>query len=209
MIGGIFIGSGEARQYGGNLSLIVSLARQAGQALDRAQLFERERASVGRLRKLQAVTAALSQAVTVEDVSRTCLEHATTGVGALAGLVVLRGHGEDAALDRVSVVSAIGLEGPDGEIPAAAEEPIAASLRGGRPASFDDGWIAFPLASGALALQLPVERRSRMQIANGCSPSSARASRPSTAPDATRPSAGSRRRCNAASSRSACRRSAA
>ena len=112
VIGGIFIGSGEARQYGGNLSLIVSLARQAGQALDRAQLFERERASVGRLRKLQAVTAALSQAVTVEDVSRTCLEHATTGVGALAGLVVLRGHGVDAALDRVSVVSAIGLEGP-------------------------------------------------------------------------------------------------
>ena len=37
----------------------------------------------------------------VEDVSRTCLEHATTGVGALAGLVVLRGHGVDAALDRV------------------------------------------------------------------------------------------------------------
>ena len=93
VIGGIFIGSAEARQYGGNLSLIISLARQAGQALDRAQLFERERASVGRLRKLQAVTAALSQAVTVEDVSRTCLEHATTGVGALAGLVVLRGHG--------------------------------------------------------------------------------------------------------------------
>ena len=155
VIGGIFIGSGEARQYGGNLSLIVSLARQAGQALDRAQLFERERASVGRLRKLQAVTAALSQAVTVEDVSRTCLEHATTGVGALAGLVVLRGHGVDAALDRVSVVSAIGLEGPDGEIPAEAEGPITACLRGGRPASLNDGWIALPLASGALALQLP------------------------------------------------------
>ena len=155
VIGGIFIGSGEARQYGDNLNLIVSLARQAGQALDRAYLFERERASVGRLRKLQAVTAALSQAVTVEDVSRTCLEHATTGVGALAGLVVLRGHGEDAALDRVSIVSAIGLEGPDGEIPAAAEQPITASLRAGRPSSVDDSWIAFPLASGALALQLP------------------------------------------------------
>ena len=155
VIGGIFIGSGEARQYGDNLNLIVSLARQAGQALDRAYLFERERASVGRLRKLQAVTAALSQAVTVEDVSRTCLEHATTGVGALAGLVVLRGHGEDAALDRVSIVSAIGLEGPDGEIPAAAEQPITASLRAGRPSSVDGSWIAFPLASGALALQLP------------------------------------------------------
>ena len=50
----------------------------------------------------------------------------------------------------VSVVSAIGLEGPDGEIPDGAEKPIAASLRAGRPASSDDGWTAFPLASGAL-----------------------------------------------------------
>lgn len=154
VIGGIFIGSSEARQYGGNLSLIFSLARQAGQALDRAQLFERERASVDRLRKLQAVTAALSQAVTVEDVSRTCLEHATTAVGARAGLVVLRGHGDDAAVDRVAVVASIGLDGPDGEIPEAAAEPIAASLRGARPVTFDDGWIAFPLASGALVLEL-------------------------------------------------------
>ena len=167
VIGGIFIGAGEARQYGGNLSLIISLARQAGQALDRAQLFERERASVGRLRKLQAVTAALSQAVTVEDVSRTCLEHATTGVGALAGVVVLRGHGDEAAIDRVAVISAIGLEGPDGEIPAAAEKPIAASLRGGPPVSFDEGWIAFPLASGALRSAARLDegdlgRRSRM-----------------------------------------------
>ena len=158
VIGGIFIGSGEARQYGGNLSLIVSLARQAGQALDRAQLFERERASVDRLRKLQAVTAALSQAVTVQDVSRTCLEHATTGVGARAGLVVLRGHGEDAPVGRVAVVASIGLDGPDGEIPVGAEGPIAASLRGGRPAALDDAWLAFPLASGALVLELPSKK---------------------------------------------------
>ena len=47
-IGGIFIGSAEARHYAGaTSSLIVSLARQAAQALDRAQLFERERASAG------------------------------------------------------------------------------------------------------------------------------------------------------------------
>ena len=43
------------------LSVVESLARQAAQALDRAQLFEREQASADRLRKLQAVTAALSK----------------------------------------------------------------------------------------------------------------------------------------------------
>ena len=91
-IGAIFIGSSQARHYEADLSLIVSLARQAAQALDRALLFERERASAGRLRKLQAVTAALSQAVTLRDVSRTCLEHATRVVDARAGVVVLRGH---------------------------------------------------------------------------------------------------------------------
>ncbi len=158
VIGGIFIGSSEARQYGGNLSLIFSLARQAGQALDRAQLFERERASVGRLRKLQAVTAALSQAVTLEDVSRTCLEHAMTGVGAIAGLVVLRGHGEEVALGGLSVIASIGLEGPDGDIPPQAESPIAASLRGGGSTTLEEGWIAFPLASGALVLELASKR---------------------------------------------------
>ena len=88
----------------------------------------------------------------VEDVSRTCLEHAATGVGAPAGLVVLRGHGDDAALDRV-----VGRLGDR-----ARRRQTARSRRGrgadrgaasgaGRPASFDDGWMAFPLASGALA----------------------------------------------------------
>ncbi len=159
VIGGIFIGSGEARQYGGNLSLIVSLARQAGQALDRAQLFERERASVGRLRKLQAVTAALSQAVTVEDVSRTCLEHAATGVGALAGFVVLRGHGRGCRRSTGSRSSR--RSGSTGPTARSRPRPRSRSRRASepaRPASPDDGWIAFPLASGALALQLPSKR---------------------------------------------------
>ena len=136
MIGGIFIGSGEARQYGENLSLIFSLARQAGQALDRAQLFERERASVGRLRKLQAVTAALSQAVT----ARGREPHLPRARGDRRRRAS-RASSCSAATARmprrpsVGVVASIGLDGPDGEIPAAAEAPIRRSLRGGRPAS--------------------------------------------------------------------------
>jgi hypothetical protein len=47
VIGGIFIGSGEARQYGGNLSLIVSLARQAGRGYTRRSSVATVSASVG------------------------------------------------------------------------------------------------------------------------------------------------------------------
>jgi len=154
-IGGILIGSSEPRPYSADLGLIVSLARQAAQALDRAQLFERERASAGRLRKLQSVTAALSQAVSLAEVSRTCLEHATTGIDAPAGLVVLKHPGAASEASTVTVMAAIGLEGPDGEIPEVAAGSIAACLKSGRPTPVDDGWIAFPLASGALAIRLP------------------------------------------------------
>ena len=134
-IGGIFVGSGEPRRFRADLSLIVGLARQAAQALDRAQLFERERASAGRLLKLQAVTAALSQAVTLEDVSRTCLEHAVTGIGASEGLVVLRRPDGDPDAGTTVVVASIGLEASDEEIPADAAAPIAICDAGpdGRP----------------------------------------------------------------------------
>ena len=152
-IGGIFFDSTEPRRYEDRLRLIVSLARQAAQALDRAQLFERERASAGRLVKLQAVTAALSQAVTLEDVSRTCLEHAVTGIGAAEGLVVLRGAESTPDAGTLSVTASSGLEEAGDRIPDSASAPIAAAIRTGRPASSADGWLALSLASGALAVR--------------------------------------------------------
>lgn len=156
-IGGVVVGSLDTRRYLADPSLGIALARQAAQALDRAQLFERERASASRLRKLQAVTASLSQAVTIADVSRTCLEHAAAGIGASAGLVVLRRPATDRDQGTVAVIAAIGEEGDadatPGEIPEDAAAPIAMCLKRGRPTSSDDGWVAFPLASGALAVQ--------------------------------------------------------
>ena len=86
-------------------SVVVSLARQAAQALDRAQLFQREQASANRLRKLQLVTAALSKAVTAADVSQTCLEFAAAGVEASEALVVLPHE----RFDDLRVVAAVGL----------------------------------------------------------------------------------------------------
>ena len=210
VIGGIFIGSGEARQYGGNLSLIVSLARQAGQALDRAQLFERERASVGRLRKLQAVTAALSQAVTVEDVSRTCLEHATTGRrrprGPRRPPRSRRRRRARPCLRRLGDRA----RGPGRRDPGRgrAGRSRRAFAAAGRPRSTTAGSRS---RSPAVRSRCSCPRAAHL----GCGSRVAahprqpgRAGR-STAPAATRPSAGSPRRCNAASSRSACRRSAA
>ena len=86
-----------------------SLARQAAQALDRAQLFEREQASADRLRKLQAVTAALSQAVTHRrrqpHLPRACggRDRRAEGLVVLAAATGIERH-------RV-VVAAIGLDG--------------------------------------------------------------------------------------------------
>ena len=100
------------------------------------------------------------------------------------GLVVLRGHGEDAALDRVSIVSAIGLEGPDGEIPAAAEQPITASLRaGGPPRSTTLDRV--PARGGALALRLRAQIARLLTLVSQGEQAVDRA-------DATRPSAESR-----------------
>ena len=155
-IGAVFIGSShEIDPNRPDSGVVESLARQAAQALDRAQLFEREQASANRLRKLQQVTAALSNAVTTRDVTRTCLEHAAAGVGAGDGLIVLRRDGSS----RLDVVAAVGLAGDAGEIPPDAADAIAACMRADAPVAAGAGWSAFPLASGALAVRSRLRRQ--------------------------------------------------
>ena len=76
------------------LVVVRRFADQAGLALEQV---ERRRAQeevavrADATRRLQDVTAALSQAATTVDVSNTCLEHALASVGAEAGFVVLTG----------------------------------------------------------------------------------------------------------------------
>ena len=145
----------EPEEALGDLNMVVALARQAAQALDRAQLFEREQKSADRLRKLQAVTVGLSNAISTDDVCRICLAHASEGVGARRGLIVLR----RSDTTRPSIVAATGLDGSPSEIPEGAVTPIADCVRNGRPALSENGWLALPLATGAVAVELPDDRR--------------------------------------------------
>ncbi len=113
------------------LVLARRFADQAGLALE--QIDRREAQALAarqseRTRRLQQVTAALSQAATAVDVSHTCLEHLMGAVGAVAGMVgfVPPGGGE------VELISARGYS--DTELtrwqtfPVTADVPLAAAV---------------------------------------------------------------------------------
>jgi GAF domain-containing protein/anti-sigma regulatory factor (Ser/Thr protein kinase) len=71
------------------LRFVGSLAEEAGEALERARLFEAEQRALRRAARLQEVTARLSRAVTTEDAARAILRAATAGVGAQAAAIAL------------------------------------------------------------------------------------------------------------------------
>jgi GAF domain-containing protein len=154
---------------GEDSDLLLALGGQTAQALERARLLETEQASTFRLQRLQAITAALSGAVTVEDVGRATLREAAAAVGATEGAVVLRSTAD--TVERVAVL------GSGGTTRAQSLEPsLAAVIRTGAPRwelqgapHHDDplargatgrlggGWAALPLAGtngvvGALVL---------------------------------------------------------
>ena len=159
-------------------AVVRRFADQAGLALEQ---LERRRAQgeaavrADATRRLQDVTAALSRATTILDVSNTCLEHALASIGAEAGFVVLKGP-EGAA---VEIITSSGYDddeletwrgfGPEDEVPfaraMASGEPIWA-LSAEEMAGFagvaeprSAGWVSIPLmtrdgAVGALHLSL-------------------------------------------------------
>ena len=71
------------------LRFVGALAEEAGEALERARLFEAEQRALRRAARLQEVTARLSRAVTTEDAARAILRAATAGVGAEAAAIAL------------------------------------------------------------------------------------------------------------------------
>jgi signal transduction histidine kinase len=80
----------EAREFGTGEKLFISaLAGICAQALERARLVESERRARHRAERLQALTAALSAAITTEEVSRASLNEGMRALGAGAGGVVL------------------------------------------------------------------------------------------------------------------------
>jgi GAF domain-containing protein/anti-sigma regulatory factor (Ser/Thr protein kinase) len=64
------------------LRFVEALAQEAGEALERARMFEAEQRALKRAARLQEVTARLARAVTTEDAARAILRGATAGVGA-------------------------------------------------------------------------------------------------------------------------------
>jgi serine phosphatase RsbU (regulator of sigma subunit)/anti-sigma regulatory factor (Ser/Thr protein kinase) len=160
------------------VAIVRRFADQAGLALEqlerrRAQAAAAERAES--TRRLQDVTAALSRATTIVDVSNTCLEHALESVGADAGFVVLRGSEgttveivTSSGYDEEELAAWRGL-GVDDDVPFAraisSGEPVWAfspdemSAYTGAQEPRSSGWATIPLqgrdgARGALHLSL-------------------------------------------------------
>jgi serine phosphatase RsbU (regulator of sigma subunit)/anti-sigma regulatory factor (Ser/Thr protein kinase) len=91
------------------IAVVRRFADQAGLALEQLERRRAEEEAALRAdstRRLQEVTAALSQAATPIDVSNTCLEHALSSIGAEAGFVVLNGPDGQ----TVELVTAAGYE---------------------------------------------------------------------------------------------------
>mgnify|MGYP000044068472 FL=1 len=150
-------------------ALALTIARQCAVALERARLYELEHAAAERVRRLQEVTAALSQAVTAREVSMTCLELGAAAVGAHGGLVTLLAP--DA--DELELVGSIGYSddelAPWQRVPLTAAVPFAEAVRSGAPVfvagddevrayeplrelagqAGDRAWAALPLLAGA------------------------------------------------------------
>jgi serine phosphatase RsbU (regulator of sigma subunit)/anti-sigma regulatory factor (Ser/Thr protein kinase) len=161
------------------LAVVRRYADQAGLALEQLERRRAESDLAARAdatRRLQEVTASLSQAASSHDVSNTCLEHALASVGAEAGFVVLVGAGGSKVVELVASagydddeLAAWRATSLDDDVPfaraIASREPVWAlsaaemsaftGLREARSA----GWVTIPLetsrgARGALHLSL-------------------------------------------------------
>ncbi len=129
----------------GERELAEAIAAAAGQALERASLYEREyharealeRAS-GRLHRMHAVAAALVGALTETDVARIVIQEGTEAFGALGGAVYLpRPEGD------LELVDVRGLPPELFEryrrVPVAAELPLCVAYRTGQPLWIERG----------------------------------------------------------------------
>ncbi|HEU4326540.1 MAG TPA: GAF domain-containing protein [Roseiflexaceae bacterium] len=97
-----FVG-GEARSRGGlalafpsprafdsdDRSFVQAVAQQCTQALERARLYAVEQQAADRLARLQRVTAALSRALTTDEVAEVIVAQGVSALGAQAGMVAL------------------------------------------------------------------------------------------------------------------------
>jgi serine phosphatase RsbU (regulator of sigma subunit)/anti-sigma regulatory factor (Ser/Thr protein kinase) len=151
------------------IAVLGRFADQAGFALEQVERRRAETEAATRAeetRRLQAITAALSQAATAADVSSTCVEHALSAVGADAGFVVLS-RPDDRAVELVANSGHSDEElttwrgfSLDSDVPysraIATGEPVwamtpdeLASFSGVKTVDGQAGWVALPLQTGS------------------------------------------------------------
>lgn len=125
----------------------LTLARQCAQALERSRLYDEERVSRRRSERLQTLTAALSSALTPDEVSEIFLEQAAPAVdasGAAIGIAAPDGHplGQRVARGDAAEAASAWFGSPAG-----ARSPALDAFRGARPLYFeslDDLRVAYP-----------------------------------------------------------------
>lgn len=139
-----FLALAGSRRYGpDDLSLAEELAHRAAVAIDNARLYAAERRArqaaehaTARTARLQAVTSALSEALTPEQVVDTILAQGVAATGAGAGVVV-RIHPGDQVFE---ILGTIGYEEqwvqPWRRFPLSAPVPMAEAVRTGAPVLF-------------------------------------------------------------------------
>jgi GAF domain-containing protein/anti-sigma regulatory factor (Ser/Thr protein kinase) len=145
----------------GTRRLVETIAGQAAQPLERARLHESEHEarlqaeiSARRMRRLQALTAAFSGALTPAEVAATFLDETVGAVGAAAAaLAVLDDEGRELQAVR-SPEFPDELLGPNGTVPVGSTGPAATAVRVQEAAYYDDVELLLadhPELRGALA----------------------------------------------------------
>ena len=141
------------------VAFFLDLSERRAAERERERLLAREREArreaeltAGRIGRLQTVTAALSAAISAQDVARMVVEEAMAALGADAALIV-RGAGEEAVVDhavgftpeRLTAWRRFGLD--EGE-------PLSDAMRSGEPVliSGEDDWLhRYPASAPATA----------------------------------------------------------
>jgi PAS domain S-box-containing protein len=159
-----------------DLALAEELARRVALALDNANLYESEQAArlaaehaAEQTSRLQSVTAALSQAVSVKDIAKIVVEQGTAALTANAGALLCKVDDSDELEIRHSVGYAENVVDAFRRIPLDADIPAADAVRmneaiylaseserqirypqlvAAYPSPTDRAWAAVPLTSG-------------------------------------------------------------
>jgi signal transduction histidine kinase len=89
-LGCLALGFDRVREFSAeDRALIDAVAQQCAQALERARLFQAERRARSTAERLQALTAALSEATSLTGVADVVMQYGVTALGAYAGVVAL------------------------------------------------------------------------------------------------------------------------